>query len=149
MPLLTCRVPVLRSYRTYRSVGYWCWGPTEHTEASVTVSSSYRTIPKTSVGYLPSKYPRYTLVRMIPYRMHLWIYCFYLCLLLPETECDWLVAPDLVFGSFWKNARHRPQFGPILLSCCILWRDASTVILYWVRSTRFPSGTCLRDGRKN
>ena len=65
-----CRVPVLRSYRTYRSVG-------------VPASSSYRTIPecsvgrvlrpyrtlrtqKTSVGYLPSKCPRYTLVRTLP-----------------------------------------------------------------------------------
>ena len=76
---------VFRSYRTYQSVGYryievvpnlpsvgyWYRGRTELTDVGVKFVPNltavlgrglrpYRTLPKTSIGYLPSKYPRYT-----------------------------------------------------------------------------------------
>ena len=39
-----------------------------HTRAFGGVSRPYRTLPRTSVGVLPSNYPRYTVVRACPYR---------------------------------------------------------------------------------
>ena len=84
--LLNCRLSVLGSYRTYRSVGYRYWGRTELTELSpnlpncrVPVSSfvphltgvfcgilrPYRTLRKNSAGNLPSENPWHTLVRSL------------------------------------------------------------------------------------
>lgn len=93
IPLPKCWVPVLRyrftevpdtgikisrSYRTYRGVGYRCRRRTEHTEfsgiefvANLTgavgrVTWPYRTLRSGWVGYLPSEYPGYTLLRTLP-----------------------------------------------------------------------------------
>ena len=80
IPLPNCRVTVLRPYRTYQSVGYWWLGRTELAELSGTgiefvlnltgvfgrVLRPYRTLPKTLIEYVPSKYPRYTFVRTLP-----------------------------------------------------------------------------------
>ena len=41
-----------------------------HTGVFGRVFRPYRTSPRTSVGYLPRKYPRDALVRVIPYRTH-------------------------------------------------------------------------------
>ena len=78
-----CRVPVLKSYRSFRSVGYGYWGRTEVTKVSATgiefvpnltgvfgrVLRPYPTLPRTSVGYSPSKYLPYTFGKVsFPYR---------------------------------------------------------------------------------